>query len=174
MICALLAAHPFGPDDVAAVEVATYDPATRLDGRDPPTGFAGKHSIPYSVAARIVRRDNGIDAYTDEAAADPRLRAVMARVTVVEDPAMTAAVPDVRAARVTVRTRDGRTLTAVEERPPGGADRPYPPADITTKHRALLARALPGDAVDAVLRWCAGLPGATSVRGLATAVGSRS
>lgn len=170
---ALLAAHGLGPDDVEAVEVATYDPATRLDGRDPPTGFAGKHSIPYSVAARIVRRDNGIAAYTDEAAADPLLRALMARVTVVEDPAMTAAVPDVRAARVTVRTRDGRTLTAVEDRPPGGPDRPYPPADIAAKHRALLARALPGDAVDAVLRWCAALPGADSVRGLPAAVGTR-
>jgi 2-methylcitrate dehydratase PrpD len=169
---ALLAAHRLGPDDVEAVEVATYDPATRLDGRDPPTGFAGKHSIPYSVAARIVRRDNGIDAYTDEVAADPLLRAVMARVTVVEDPAMTAAVPDVRAARVTVRTRDGRTLTAVEDRPPGGPDRPYPPADIAAKHRALLARALPGNAVDAVLGWCAALPDVDSVRGLPVAVGA--
>jgi 2-methylcitrate dehydratase PrpD len=168
----LLAAGGFGPDDVEAVEVATYDPATRLDGRDPPTGFAGKHSIPYSVAARIVRRDNGIDAYTDEAAADPVLRALMARVTVVEDPGMTAAVPDVRAARVTVRTRDGRILTATEDRPPGGPDRPYAPADIAAKHRSLLARALPEDAVEAVLAWCAALPGADSVRGLAAAVGA--
>lgn len=170
---ALLGSHGFGPDDVEAVEVATYDPATRLDGRDPATGFAGKHSIPYSVAARIVRRDNGIGAYTDEAAADPLVRAVMSRVTVVEDPAMTAAVPEVRAARVTVRTRDGRTLSASEDRPPGGADRPYPPADITAKHRSLLARALPGEAVDAVLDWCAALPSAGTVRGLPAAVGTR-
>jgi 2-methylcitrate dehydratase PrpD len=170
---ALLASDGFGPGDVETVEVATYDPATRLDGRDPPTGFAGKHSIPYAIAARIVRRDNGIEAYTDEAAADPVLRAVMARVTVVEDPVMTAAVPDVRGARVTVRTRDGRTLTATEDHPPGGPDRPYPPAEIAAKHRSLLARALPGDAVDAVLGWCAGLPGAGSVRGLRTAVGTR-
>ena len=56
---ALLAAEGLRSEDVEAVEVATYDPATRLDGRDPPTGFAGKHSIPYSVAARILRRDNG-------------------------------------------------------------------------------------------------------------------
>jgi 2-methylcitrate dehydratase PrpD len=170
---ALLAAGGLRPEDVETVEVATYDPATRLDGRDPPTGFAGKHSIPYSVAARILRRDNGIDAYTDEAAADPVLRALMARVTVVEDPAMTAALPDVRGARVTVRTRDGRTLTATEDRPPGGSDHPYPPADVAAKHRALLARALPADAADAVLRWCAALPGAESVRGLAEPLGIR-
>ena len=40
---------------------------------------------------------------------------------------MTAALPDVRGARVTVRTRDGRTLTATEDRPPGGADVPLSP-----------------------------------------------
>ena len=117
------------PEDVVDVEVATYDPATRLDGREPQTGFAGKHSIPFNVAARILLRDNGIDTYTDEVVQRPELRAVMQRVRVVEDPTMTAAAPQVRAARVTVRLHDGRVLTATEERPPGGADRPYP-ADV--------------------------------------------
>ncbi|MGY1825240.1 MmgE/PrpD family protein [Blastococcus sp. SYSU DS0541] len=169
----LIAAHGVRADEVADVLVATYAPATRLDGRDAPSGFAGKHSIPYSVAARLVRRDNGIDAYTDEAAADPALRALMARVTVVEDPAMTAAAPAVRGARVSLTLRDGRTLTATEDDPPGGPTRPYPAAGIAAKHRALLTRALSDDAADAVLAWCAGLPDATSVRGLATAVGGR-
>lgn len=169
----LMAEHGVRADDVADVEVATYDPATRLDGRDAPTGFAGKHSIPYSVAARLVRRDNGTEAYTDEAAADPALRALMARVTVVEDPAMTAAAPAVRGARVTLRLRDGQTLTATEDDPPGSSTRPYPAAEIAAKHRALLTRALRDDAADAVLAWCAALPDAASVRGLAAAVGGR-
>jgi 2-methylcitrate dehydratase PrpD len=32
----LMAQNGFGPEDIVEVEVATYDPATRLDGRDPP------------------------------------------------------------------------------------------------------------------------------------------
>lgn len=169
----LMARHGVRADEVDGVEVATYDPAIRLDGRDARTGFAGKHSIPYSVAARLVRRDNSTEAYTDEAAADPELRALMARVTVVEDPAMTAAAPAVRGARVTLRLRAGRTVSATEDHPPGGAERPYPAAAIAAKHRALLTRALTDDAVDAVLAWCAGMPAADSVRGLAPAVGGR-
>lgn len=170
---ALLAGTAVQPDDVQAVEVATYAFATRLDGREVANGFAGKHSIPYNVAARIVRRDNGVASYSDEAAADPVLRALMARVTVVEDPAMTAAAPAVRGARVTLQLRGGRTLTAVEDHPPGGADRPYPAPVLRAKHRALLGRALDDDGVRAVLDWCEGLPTARSVRGLAAAVGSR-
>ena len=154
----LLAQHGFGPQDVVDVEVATYDPATRLDGREPHTGFAGKHSIPYNVAARILLRDNGIDAYTDDRVRDPAVRSLMQRVRVVEDPAMTAAAPAVRAARVTIRLADDRVLEATEERPPGGADRPYPPDVIRAKHVALLRRALPDAGAEALLRWCDDLP----------------
>jgi 2-methylcitrate dehydratase PrpD len=170
---ALLATSAVRPADIAAVEVATYALATRLDRRDAATGFAGKHSIPYSVAARIVYGDNGVAAYTDEAAADPLLGEVMGRVSVVEDPAMTAATPAVRGARVTFRLRDGRTLSATENHPPGGADRPYPPETLAAKHRALLGRALTDDGVREVLGWCAALPTAGSVRGLERAARRR-
>ncbi len=169
----LLREHGFGADDVVAVEVATYDPATRLDGTDAATGFAGKHSIPYSVAARIVLRDNGIEAYTDAAAQHPAQRAVMQRVRVVEDPALTAMTPSVRAARVTVDLVDGRRLVATEEHAPGGPERPYPAEVVATKHAALLGRALDPAGVEGVLAWCAGLNGAADVHGLADALAAR-
>ncbi len=159
------------PDDVVDVEVATYDPATRLDGREPQTGFAGKHSIPFNVAARILLRDNGIDTYTDEVVQRPQLRALMQRVRVVEDPSMTAAAPQVRAARVSIRLTDGRVLTATEEHPPGGADRPYAQEVIRAKHRALLRRGRSEATAEALLQWCDALPRHASLSGLATLVG---
>jgi 2-methylcitrate dehydratase PrpD len=154
----LLRQNGFRGQDVVDVEVATYDPATRLDGRDPHTGFAGKHSIPFNVAARILLRDNGIEAYTDHVVQDPVVRSLMQRVRVVEDPAMTAAAPAIRAARVSIRLADDRVLEAIEEHPPGGADRPYPPEVIRAKHQALLHRGLAGADADALLRWCDDLP----------------
>ena len=167
----LLAQHGFAPQDVVDVEVATYDPATRLDGREPHTGFAGKHSIPYNVAARILLRDNGIDAYTDDRVRDPAVRSLMQRVRVVEDPAMTAAAPAVRAARVTIRLADDRVVEATEERPPGGADRPYPPDVIQAKHVALLRRGLPETGAEALLRWCDDLPRRSDLASLSTLIG---
>lgn len=159
--------------DVAAVEVATYDPATRLDGREPTSGFGGKHSIPYSVAVRLLLGHNGVDAYSDEIAADPTLRDLMGRVRVVEDPELTRRAPDVRAARVTVRLRDGRSVAAQEDRAPGGFDRPYDRAVLRAKHEGLLSRALTDAAAADVLRWCEALPGASTVRGLDRIVGGR-
>lgn len=167
----ILVRDGFRPEDVVDVEVATYDPATRLDGREPQTGFSGKHSIPFNVAARILRRDNGIDTYTNEVVQRSTMRALMQRVRVVEDPTMTAAAPQVRAARVTIRLSDGRVLMATEERPPGGADRPYPPEVIREKHRALLRRGQPDHDAEALLRWCDGLRRHSSLSGLAALVG---
>lgn len=167
----LLNRHGFTAADVERVRVATYYPATRLDGRDARTGFAGKHSIPYSVAARIVRHDNGIESYTDDAAADPLLRSIMSVVEVVEDPEMTSSSPGVRSARVTVQLRDGRTVTAREDHAPGGADNPYPPGLIAAKHRTLLRRALTEQDADGVLAWCRSLPAAGTVGGLAERLG---
>lgn len=169
----LLSRHGFGDHDVAAIEVATYDPATRLDGREARNGFAGKHSIPYCVAARIVLRDNGVEAYTDEAAAEPRLRELMQRVSVVEDPTMTAATPGVRAARVTVRLLDGSELSTTEAAPAGGSDNPYPGDVIREKHRSLTRRALRDDAAAELLEWCAALPSAPHLGGLADIVSRR-
>jgi len=95
----------------------------------------------------------------------------MQRVRVVEDPAMTAAAPAVRAARVTIRLADGRAVAATEEHPPGGADRPYPTEVIRAKHVALLRRAVPDVDADALLRWCDDLPRQSSLAGLSGLVG---
>ena len=167
----LLARNGFGPQDVVDVEVATYDPATRLDGRDPNTGFAGKHSIPFNVAARILLRDNGIEAYTDEVVRNPWVRSLVQKVRVVEDSAMTAAAPAVRAARVTIRLADDRVVQTTEEHPPGDADRPYPPEVIRAKHRTLLRRGLAEADAEALLHWCDELPHHRTLADLASIVG---
>jgi len=172
-LAALVAEHGIGAGDVESVEVATYDPATRLDGTAPTSGFGGKHSIPYSMAVRLLLGHNGITAYTDDVAADPAVRDLMARVRVVENPALTRIAPAVRAARVTVQLRDGRMLTAQEDRAPGGFDRPYDRSTLRAKHEELLGRSLPGAAAAGVLRWCEALPRAGSVRGIDRFVGRR-
>lgn len=167
----LMADGPLAIADIDAIEVATYDPATRLADTMPINGFAGKHSIPYSVAARLRYGANGIEQYTDAAVADADVRGLTSRIRVVEDPEYTRATPEIRAARVSVRMRDGLIRTAEERRPPGGFDRPYPPEALSAKHVALLARTLDSRTSGRILGWCADLLGAPSVRGLSEILG---
>ncbi len=156
----IMAVQAVDPQAVEAIVVHTFSPATRLSANTVVNGYAGKHSIPYNVAVRLLHADNGPDRYADAVAADPSLIALMARIRVEEDPVLTALVPAIRAARVEVTLASGVRLEATCERPPGGFDNPFEAGVLEAKFRRLAAEALDEPAVDAL---------ATAIAGLATA-----
>jgi 2-methylcitrate dehydratase PrpD len=62
------------------------------------------------------------------------------RVTIIEDPAMTACLPDNRPARVTVSLRSGERLQASTETNRGDWSAPYPLTEIQDKYMSLTTR----------------------------------
>ena len=99
----------------------------------PPNAYAGKFSTPYCIAAGFVLGNAGLDAFTEERVADPRLRALAARVRYEVDPDNP--YPNEYTGHVRVRMRDG---SVVEERQPhlrGGAHEPLSRADLEEKFR---------------------------------------
>jgi 2-methylcitrate dehydratase PrpD len=143
----LLSRKPFKPEDVERITVWTYDPATRLSWSNPVNGYAGKHSIPYNVAVRLVLGHNDLEAYSEAAVSNPQVQEISRRVTVREDPKLTAMLPDVRPARVQVKLKNGSKLTETVERPPGGFDNPYTEEDLLKKFRRLAGMTLTERAV---------------------------
>jgi 2-methylcitrate dehydratase PrpD len=143
----LLSRKPFKPEDVERITVWTYDPATRLSWSNPVNGYAGKHSIPYNVAVRLVLGHNDLEAYSEAAVSNPQVQEISRRVTVREDPKLTAMLPDVRPARVQVKLKNGGKLTETVERPPGGFDNPYTEEDLLKKFRRLAGMTLTERAV---------------------------
>jgi len=162
-VAALLSRTPLRVEDVDKITVWTYNPATRLSWNDPANGYAAKHSIPYNVAVRLVRGTNDLDAYSEEALSDPRVRAIARRVIIREDPRLTAMLPELRPARVDVKLRTGSTLTESIERPRGGFDRPLAQDELENKFRRLAGMALPGPSVEALGNMLARLPGLEDV-----------
>jgi 2-methylcitrate dehydratase PrpD len=143
----LLSRKPFKPEDVERITVWTYDPATRLSWNDPANGYAAKHSIPYNVAVRLILGHNDLEAYSEAAVSNPEVQEISTRVTVREDPKLTAMLPDVRPARVQVKLKNGSKLTEIGERPPGGFDNPYTEEDLLKKFRRLAGMTLTERAV---------------------------
>lgn len=133
----LLEREEFSVDDIAQIRVWTYDPATRLSWGNLANGYAAKHSIPYNVAARLIYRTNDIDAYADDMVCDPRVKAVTDLIEVLEDPAFTSMLPDVRPARVEVKLHNGNVLVERVDRPRGGFDRPLSETQLEEKFRRL-------------------------------------
>ena len=128
----------------------------------PPNAYAGKFSTPYCIAAGFVLGNAGLDAFTDERVADPRLRALAAKVRYAVDPDNP--YPNEYTGHMRVRTRDG---SVVEERQPhlrGGAHEPLSRADVEEKFRGNCAYGGWSAAqADAFLAWAKNAFGAAPV-----------
>ncbi len=129
------------PARVRAVTIDTYAAAAGLDTTRPPTPLAARFSLPWATAAMLLRGGADVPAFRAPALADPALAALAARVTLREDPAMTAALPAARPARVRIFCDDGRVFEATRASNRGDADDPYPDAALAEKFQALAAPA---------------------------------
>jgi 2-methylcitrate dehydratase PrpD len=101
------------------------------DKQRPPNGYAGKFATPYCIATALVRGSLGLDAFTDEAVADPAVRALAVNIRYEVDPANP--YPRAFTGHIRATLRDGRSL---EERQPhmrGGAHAPLTRAEIEAK-----------------------------------------
>jgi 2-methylcitrate dehydratase PrpD len=124
------------PDEVEHVAVTSIPFVTRMTDPAPPAMLAAKFSIPYAVAAVIVRRDAFIDAFFDEAREDPRIAALARRVEVRADPTMSVRGAG-ETARVSLSLRDGRTLKGSTTVARGDAANPASREERVAKFAAL-------------------------------------
>lgn len=146
---ALRELHP-KPEDIARIEFTTYRFASVMRNPDPPNFFASKYSLPHAAATMAVRGHAGHAALDDTAVHDPVITALRHRVTVQEDPAMTALTPRLRPARVTLTLTDGRSVTHATESHRGDFNQPFAESELRDKFRELSASALTPTGVAAV------------------------
>jgi len=95
--------------DVAGITVTSIPFVTRMAEPAPPNMLAAKFSIPYAVAAAVVRHGTSVDAFVDSAREDVRIKGLAEQVTVRGDEMMSLRADGVTA-RVAIALRDGRTL----------------------------------------------------------------
>jgi len=111
--------------EVERIEIATQESAMRIIVKDGPlTSPADRdHCLQYMVAVALLKGDLTADDYLDEAASDPRIDELRAKMHVVEDPEMSRAYldPGRRAIpnALEVSLRDGTRLSARVDYPLG-------------------------------------------------------
>jgi len=137
----ILAQVPGGllrPEEIASVEVMTYSLAAQLDSQCPRNMLAAKFSIPFAVATRIVHGHAGVDCFRPAAVDDPAIRGLANKVTVGEDPALTAMMPAKRPSRVTIALTNGKVLKAEAFINKGDTEDPYTVEEMKEKYFELL------------------------------------
>ncbi len=148
---ALADVRPGPATGIERVEVASFAFAASLSETDVSSDMQARFSLPYALAAFLT--DGVLDAGTflPDGLARPEVAALARKVELVEDPAMSAALPRERPATVTIHLEDGRRGTGRVRTARGNPDQPLATSEVAAKFRGNAGDLLPAELVDEVL-----------------------
>jgi 2-methylcitrate dehydratase len=150
------------PDKIASLEIATTTRGYEQAGRDrekwtPQNRDTADHSLPYLTARALVDGDITNESYAAERLHDPRILALMQKITVKEDPAFAKPRGNAPPTRLTALLVDGRTVTRQVDDMRGFPGQPMSRAEMERKFRSNVGNRWPAGQVDALLQALWGL-----------------
>ena len=158
MDCALTLRQKYdvAPEQVAEIVCRTAEgPVHRLwepleQKRKPPTSYAAKFSLPFSIAVMLIRGKAGLEEFSDEAIRDSQILSLASKVRYELDP--TIDYPRHFSGHVKIRLADGTVLEENQPHPRGGLESPLPPEEIEAKFRANARLALSEGQLDLIVK----------------------
>ncbi|MEL6374384.1 MAG: MmgE/PrpD family protein [Pseudomonadota bacterium] len=167
-VMALQTAHAIAPDAIEHIAIGGYRATFEVTGAaDVSSAAAAKFSLPFVVASGLVHGAIRLDAFSDERLADPRVAALMPRISVEIDPEVDRAFPHQRAARCTITMRDGRTFERFQPARIGDPALPLSDDALDAKFIELAGPVLKAPDAQALLRTLKALQGAPDLDALA-------
>lgn len=130
------------PDGIGSIEIDTFEAAYQIIAKDPEkwdpkTRETADHSLQYIVVAALLDGDVTQRTFDPERIRDPRtLDLLKNRLTVREDPELTAGYPEGIPNRITVTTMSGEKEVREVRYPKGHARNPMTDEEVETKFEA--------------------------------------
>ena len=160
----LMLQHDLDGGAVVGIVVETFHEAVRLAARRPQSTEEAQYSLPFPVAAAIVRGRLGPGEVTGEALRDDAILAMADRVELVENGECNIAFPARRFASVTLKLKDGRWLNSGMTEARGDPEAPFDDEFMRRKYRDYAEPALGGQRTGKIEEAVDGLPsGRTTV-----------
>ncbi|MFC1814367.1 MmgE/PrpD family protein [Thermodesulfobacteriota bacterium] len=126
--------HEITPKAIESIRVGVPQHAYQaLAYHQPETGLQGKFSMPYILARALIHGKLKIEHFTDEAVWDVSARNLGEKISLEHDPEMDDTSGNRRPGRVTIRFKDGRTLSQHVDYPKGGRQVPLTLEEIRQK-----------------------------------------
>ncbi|MCK9920279.1 MmgE/PrpD family protein [Microbacteriaceae bacterium K1510] len=152
------------PGKIERIDVATYAVALKAAGIIKPTSvFEAKFSLPFCVAASLLGYDLTDPASFERLYADRDIAALIDKVTLADDPQITAAFPKLRGGRVSITMKDGTVHADVAVTRKGEPTNPFTAGELRDKFRRLAGATRHRGNADAWLAWIDALPTGASV-----------
>ncbi len=145
---------PFGPDDIEKIVVqGSHVTVEHVGWPYTPQGLTSAQlNLPFCVATLLLEGDVFVDQFSDDDVDDKRRIDLSKKVSVVEDPAITARGSNYRhMVRVEVTLKNGTTLEQVVEAPRGSEQSFAGEADIVRKFKNLATHTVSEAKADAIV-----------------------
>ena len=130
--------HRFAHGDIEAITVRTFHEAYKLATAEPRDTDAAQYSLPFPVAALLVRGKVGPEEIDAAALGDADILRLSRMVEPVDDPRFSALFPAERWAEVEFRLADGRLLRSDPAVARGSAENPLSDAEVSEKFHGLM------------------------------------
>lgn len=150
------AKRPFTEADVDGVTVyGSKVTADHVGWKYEPQGLTSAQlNLPYCIATLLLDGDVFVDQFTEALVADPERMRVAEKVTVLEDPAITALGSKFRhKVRVELQLKDGTRMEETVEAGRGNEHNFASEADIVDKFTKLATHVMPKDKVERICEW---------------------
>jgi 2-methylcitrate dehydratase PrpD len=155
----LMREHGVSSDEIARIEVRSFANALRLACRRPATTEEAQYSLPFPLAAAVVRGRVGPEEVTGASLSDPAILAMADRVEMVLDEAAEAAFPAARIASVALETADGQRLDSGPTETLGDPERPIDDAGLVAKFHRFAGTVMDRPRAEAIERAVWGIAG---------------
>ena len=143
-------------EDIVSVTMHTYKFARDVTGSErekwrPSTREAADHSLPYILAAVLVDRAFSDAAFSEEHLRDPRIRELIDKIEIREDPELTRRFPNEMPCRIEIKLKNGEIKVGSADNPRGHDKNPMTDAEISVKFRMLAHRVMPSAQAERLL-----------------------
>jgi len=163
----LRAKHHLTAEMIEAIEADVLKHvAERIVFKVPATGVQGKFCMNYLLARAIIDGRIGVEVFTDEAVRDANILKLAERVTMRADPTLKTDDPGGRPCRVTIRLKDGQSLSRYAEHAKGSAAAPMTDDELKAKFTECARIALSAAASERALALVEGVEKVENVRSL--------
>ena len=163
--------HSIKPDDIESIFVKGLpDRETTAAPRHitaiPATKEDADHNLAYLLAMGIMHGAVGPDEYARQEWKDPKVQALMAKVTTQGDSELTKTFPKRWSCIVTIKMNDGQTYTQRIDLPKGGPDNPMTDDEIEAKFNNMVLKLITKAQADEIIKTVLDLDNLNDVSGL--------
>ncbi|MDA4135374.1 MAG: MmgE/PrpD family protein [Thaumarchaeota archaeon] len=133
--------------EILEVKVETHEAGYTILSKDkekwaPSTKETADHSLPYMVGMALLQGRVDNNTYSAKNMADPKVIAFLKKIKVMEDKELTDMYPEHIANRITLKLKDGRSITEQVNDPKGHPNNPMTREEVEGKFKGLTAKFL--------------------------------